>query len=269
MESLYTRTPAQIAEEEALFLEIKRLELTERRFKSDRDQLLRTLLGVESGLPEIVGVVEDDTSFMAGGGGMDGSRKKRRGPGDTMDSPMTPIVPSFESASALALQQKKVNPAKSAAYDLLHNIVRAPESATLLSTKSAHQAVFMRSAKLPYPKAPISQKVSQALAELRINPTRLVMPTRENVICLEMLLEATTAMVEQKRVVDRVEQEVRTLKVRLGLQVEDEADADAEGEAEPADSTSNIEEVDAVDGGRAQSVQSTRSSSRKQVGILL
>ena len=34
-----------------MFIEIKRLEQTERRFAKDRDHLLRTLLGVDSGLP--------------------------------------------------------------------------------------------------------------------------------------------------------------------------------------------------------------------------
>lgn len=271
MESLYARTPAQVAEEDALYIEIKRLELTERRFKSDRDQLLRTLLGVESGLPEVVGLVEEDTSFMNGGTGIDSSRKKRRGlGGEMLDSPMTPVVPSFDVASASAMQQKKVNPAKSAAYDLLHNILRTSDSTSLSSTKTAHQAVFLRSGKLPYPKAPLSQKITQALLELRVSPTRLVMPTRENVASLEILLDATTAMVEQKRVVDRVEQEIRTLKMRLGIPVDDEiTNADAEGEVETADAVQNFEEQDAAEGGgRAQSVLSTRSSSRKLVSHL-
>jgi DNA methyltransferase 1-associated protein 1 len=51
VESLLSRTAEQIAEEESLFIEIKRLEQTERRFAKDRDHLLRTLLGVDSGLP--------------------------------------------------------------------------------------------------------------------------------------------------------------------------------------------------------------------------
>ena len=41
LRSLESRTPEQIAEEEALYLELKRLEQTERQFKKDRDDLLR------------------------------------------------------------------------------------------------------------------------------------------------------------------------------------------------------------------------------------
>lgn len=53
LESLESRTPNEIAEEEALFTELKRLEQNERRFKKERDELLRTLLGIESGLPDV------------------------------------------------------------------------------------------------------------------------------------------------------------------------------------------------------------------------
>lgn len=51
--SLESRTATEIAEEEALFVELKRLEQNERRFKKERDDLLRTLLGIESGLQDI------------------------------------------------------------------------------------------------------------------------------------------------------------------------------------------------------------------------
>lgn len=51
--SLESRTAPEIAEEEALFVELKRLEQNERRFKKERDDLLRTLLGIESGLQDI------------------------------------------------------------------------------------------------------------------------------------------------------------------------------------------------------------------------
>lgn len=48
--SLFARTPEQIAEEEALYLEIKRLEQSERRFAKEREDLLKTVAGIESGL---------------------------------------------------------------------------------------------------------------------------------------------------------------------------------------------------------------------------
>jgi DNA methyltransferase 1-associated protein 1 len=83
--SLESRTPEQISEEEALYVEIKRLEQNERRFKRERDELLKTLVGIESGLPEIVGMVDDDGPM--GGSVEIGGKRRRRG---TLDTPMTP-----------------------------------------------------------------------------------------------------------------------------------------------------------------------------------
>lgn len=83
--SLESRTPEQISEEEALYIEIKRLEQNERRFKRERDELLRTLLGVESGLPEIINMVDEEGPMA--GSVENGGKRRRRG---TLDTPMTP-----------------------------------------------------------------------------------------------------------------------------------------------------------------------------------
>jgi DNA methyltransferase 1-associated protein 1 len=98
--SLESRTPDQIAEEEALFIEIKRLEQTERRFKKERDELLRTLLGVDSGLPDLP--VEDESPI---GLTLDTKNKKKKGighgsisaGGGDVDSPSGSAAPSVIS----------------------------------------------------------------------------------------------------------------------------------------------------------------------------
>jgi len=179
--------------------------------------------------------------------------------------------------------------AKSAAYDAHHCIVRTePPAATATATKTAHHPVYLRSFKLPIPKAAIAPKVTQALSELGVSHARLVIPTRENCVLLESLLDATGALVETKKVVDRVDQEIRVLKGRLGRKasegVDADADADADGEADAegeadADGETNTgsgtgeatpmnvdEGADGEPGaGRAQSVVSIRSGrSRKQ-----
>lgn len=71
--SLEQRTPEEIAEEEALFIELKRLEQNERKFKKERDDLLRTLLGIDSGLPDIV-AEEDGPSALSA----EGFKKKKK-----------------------------------------------------------------------------------------------------------------------------------------------------------------------------------------------
>lgn len=83
--SLEDRTPDEIAEEEALFIELKRLEQNERKFRKERDDLLRTLLGVDSGLPDIV-VEEDGPSALS----IEGTKKKKKGTAFDMDIPSTP-----------------------------------------------------------------------------------------------------------------------------------------------------------------------------------
>lgn len=83
--SLEDRKPEEIAEEEALFIELKRLEQNERKFRKERDDLLRTLLGVDSGLPDIV-VEEDGPSALSA----EGIKKKKKGTGLDIDLLPTP-----------------------------------------------------------------------------------------------------------------------------------------------------------------------------------
>jgi len=110
------------------------------------------------------------------------------------------------------------------------------------------------------PKAAIAPKVTQALAELGISLSRLVMPTRDNVAQLESLLEATMALIEMKRVVDKVDYDIEVLRTQLGL-IESE-----NLRTERMDMDENIVDETGNDG-RAQSISSARSGrgSRKQV----
>ncbi|KAG5648906.1 hypothetical protein DXG03_000255 [Asterophora parasitica] len=248
--SLENRTPEQIAEEEALFIEVKRLEQNERRFKKERDELLRTIAGIESGLPDIV--EDEGLSNLA----IDTKKKKNRGSVMDADSPAIPAMP----VSAPIV--KRPQTAKNAAFDAANCIVRTDPPTTVPVTKAAHQPAHLRSYKLPVPKAAVQPKITAALAELGISHSRLVMPTRDNIMQLESLLEATTSLVEIKRVVDKVEYDIRVLKTRLGMR-ESQGVEGRPGEAMDVDEG---HEGDVVgEDGRAQSVLSTRSArSRKQ-----
>lgn len=113
------------------------------------------------------------------------------------------------------------------------------------------------------PKAAIAPKVTQALAELGISLSRLVMPTRDNVAQLESLLEATMALIEMKRVVDKVDYDIEVLRTQLGLKERLESE---NLRTERMDIDENIVDETGNDG-RAQSISSARSGrgSRKQV----
>lgn len=47
---LFHLTAAEIAEEESLYLEVKRIEQNEKRYRADRDSLLRSIIGLDSGI---------------------------------------------------------------------------------------------------------------------------------------------------------------------------------------------------------------------------
>lgn len=122
------------------------------------------------------------------------------------------------------------------------------------------------------PKAAIAPKVTAALAELGISHSRLVMPTRENSVRLEALIDATSALVETKRLADKADYEIRLLKTRLGMRESEGAEGEGEvGNADQMDVDEGAEGTQPVgEDGRAQSVVSTRSArSRKHVGIPL
>jgi DNA methyltransferase 1-associated protein 1 len=107
--SLENRTPQELAEEEALYIELKRIEQNERRFKQDRDRLLRTLLGAECGLPDLP--IDED-------GPMGDPKKRKKGTTGELDSPATPSSALFASTIP-----KRAQSAKSAAQG---NVVAPP-----------------------------------------------------------------------------------------------------------------------------------------------
>ena len=243
LRSLENRTPEQIAEEEALYLELKRLEQTERQFTKDRKDLLGTLLGIESGSSDIP--LGDETSLQ-NLSLMPEIRKNRRrtGGGMDIDSPSTP--------SSSIMQQRRVSTVKNAAYgtlappptpgltslftlssDALHCITRTDVPQTT-ATKSSHQAVALRTYKIPTPKQALATKVSQTLGEHGINSSRLVMPTRENLLHLESLIEATTLLLETRKNVDKVEQDIRVMKGKV-VMMKGEQPGGGEGGEVPMD----------------------------------
>ena len=92
IESLTKRSEHEIAEEEALFIEIKRLEQDERRFARSREELLRVFAGAESGLPSVA--IEDEAGAAILGEGKNKKKKGATGAGGSaggmeVDSPVS------------------------------------------------------------------------------------------------------------------------------------------------------------------------------------
>ena len=107
MSSLDHRSAEQVAEEEALYIEIKRLEQNERKFIKEREDLLRTLAGVDSGLTNL-GLDDDMGSVgVSASSSLDPKKKKKQtlttdgteSPGaGSSQSPSTPITPITRKA---------------------------------------------------------------------------------------------------------------------------------------------------------------------------
>lgn len=60
----------------------------------------------------------------------------------------------------------------------------------------------------------MAHRIGELLAEYGVGVTKLVMPTRQNLQVFENVLVTAAALVEMKRQVERVEQEIRTLKAQ-------------------------------------------------------
>ncbi|ORY31305.1 hypothetical protein BCR39DRAFT_527424 [Naematelia encephala] len=193
---LFHLTSAEIAEEEALYVEVKRLEQNERRYRADRDDLMRTVLGLDSGLVEF-----DQASAEALG-----FTKKRKRP-DDFEGPASPIP--------VTKKQKE-----SAAFDIAHGIYRVPSTAVNISTSHLaskhpiHLPAHLRSTKIALPRPTAAIRIAELLTELNINSQKLVMPTRANLEVFDRLLLAAGGLIDMKRQVDRVEQEIRNLKAQ-------------------------------------------------------
>ncbi|KAG9121976.1 swr complex subunit [Ceratobasidium sp. 392] len=221
LRGLFNRTPAQIAEEEALYIEMKRLQQNEARFARDREDILRMLGGLDSGLANLN--VDPDyfttgPGSVAAGAVTQEKKKKRRdtsvsASGMDVDSPGA-VTPGTNSLALLGLgptNKGRKTDAKQAASDLLNCITRVDPPTN--PTKSGHVAAHVRSSRIPTVRA--STGVHTIVAELGLSHDRLVMPTRASIEKLESLQAAALGVVDLKRSLDRTRLELQVQKDRL------------------------------------------------------
>jgi len=90
-----------------------------------------------------------------------------------------------------------------------------PSNGSHLAAKHPmHLPVYLRSTKLPVPRLNASVRISELVNEIGISTQKLVMPTRSNLEEFDALLIATGALVDMKRQVERVGQELRMLRAQ-------------------------------------------------------
>ncbi|KAG9043237.1 swr complex subunit, partial [Serendipita sp. 407] len=162
--------------------------------------------------------------------------RKKRGTGahaQSVDWTESPTMIALNSAGATG-QRQQLPPAQQAEFDTKHHIYRAPVGSALINPKNTHTAVYARSSKFPVPK-PILASHLQAysagaasgssddketpetiFSQLDVHPTKLYMPTKENVEWIERVFGAATQLIEVQKQLERIEGEVAKERARLG-----------------------------------------------------
>ncbi|KAG8846154.1 swr complex subunit [Tulasnella sp. 330] len=269
LNGLFARSPAQIAQEEALYIELKRIEQNERRFQRERDDLLRTLTGVESGMSSLAIRINDPSSALPPQSAS--VRRQKRGEAMEVESPVagtsmnmialpspysgssnlpggsgrhksqsisssgnaTPALPPSISLSGLPNYSAMPPETTFDPVNCLTQVVPSSAHPQLSATKAAHRAVHLRSSLIPVPKAAALARINGIISETGLHPGKLVMPTAANIERMEALQAAAGGLADMKRLVDKVEQEVKILKARLrGASEAEETDMGGGGDGE-------------------------------------
>ncbi|KAH6562937.1 hypothetical protein BASA60_000935 [Batrachochytrium salamandrivorans] len=183
LEKLFSRTPAQIQEEEIIMLELKRRSLNEGRWFKDRESILRSLMNNE--LP-----VQQASSTPLPPSVTD-TKKKRR---------------SIRGDEALISTPTSVDAVKNIRRD------RAVEESPLRKEK-VPSGVHLRSTRYTTIKVSLQAKVTAMLAEYGISvfPS---MPTSAVCAKFEDIRQAIVSMIEGKRLLDRIEHEHKVTLIR-------------------------------------------------------
>ncbi|GAA5887666.1 hypothetical protein JCM5296_004452 [Sporobolomyces johnsonii] len=226
LRSLLSRTPAQIAEEDFLYVESRRIEQNYHKIAAERADLLRLLGGREG-----VGVTGTGVQLGVGGGAKGASAtaqaadKKKKMPGWEFEGNGNGLPEGWAGEGS----KRKAT----AAQDAANCIERHP--APSISAPKAHMwpSVAVRSSRIAPVKSGVAQKVSAALGELSLS-TQLIMPTKTNIGKLDELQQALAQMVEVKKAVDRIQGEMRLVKKKKNMLLGIEEDPAIKAEEDEA-----------------------------------
>ena len=241
---LFSRTPQQLAEEEALYIEARRLEQNESKFATEREELLRLLGGWER-----VPNVRSESVAAAGSGvgvtqemseealeAAKRNKKRKTGP----DGSIAPEDRTATTTTAAPLSAKQKAELRNAHFDEMHNITRFDPQSTVgqsakppypyltgtpssyppvapsLNNPSSSHGAYLRSTRMLAPKANLFQRTQEAMAELQPPVSiRICFPTRDNCEKWEGVAGALTSGLEMKRQLDRVQSEIRVAQLRV------------------------------------------------------
>ncbi|SCV68814.1 BQ2448_935 [Microbotryum intermedium] len=206
LRSLLSRTPKQIAEEDFLYIETRRIEQQYNKMATERAELLK-ILGGREGIGAAPGVP------LGVGGGAKGAatthaqkveenKKKKGQTGWELEGLNGGGLPEGWAGEGSV---RKATPAQDAA----NCIERHPAPSVSAPKASPWPSVGVRSSRIASVKPGVAAKVASALVELGIS-THLIMPTKGNIEKLDQLQATLSQMVELKKAVDRCQAEIKT-----------------------------------------------------------
>lgn len=196
LERLLSRSPAEVAEEEALLLEARRLEALADWMLQERQNLLRLLetprqTGSAAEYQSSQGVARLHQQLL--------NEKSRRDKDSTGPTPTRRAHGDNRNLGIQAqIMQKRLTPREEAAYGIEYHDKLTP-------------GIHLRSTKLTVLKPSLAAKATAVLNELGI-PPRPTMPTARVCKKFEVLLKAVTTLLDAKRVHDKLETEIRVLR---------------------------------------------------------
>ncbi|KAG5358261.1 SWR1-complex protein 4 [Yarrowia sp. B02] len=223
LERLLARSPAEIAEEEALILKSRKLELSAAKMLQERAELLKLLdapqptssvaqFQTSQGLAHLTSTLND---------------KSKKGGKPIKDGSVGPQIPDRAGSVEKTTKKEDVKEAKKAAKeDKKAATTIAAAISKKLTTKeeaaygiSYHDkltpGVYLRSSKVTTFKPTIQTKIVAALQDIGI-PPKPVMPTAKVCAKFESIQHSMSVLLETKRAADKLETEIRLLRGQKG-----------------------------------------------------
>ncbi|KAF9336035.1 swr complex subunit [Podila minutissima] len=249
LEILNTRTPEQIEEEEALYLEARRIEQNEKKITKERENLLRLLNTRDiygPGGPASAGLASPG-SLVAGGGGpgtgiIIPSNSITIPTSSPTNGPMSPSVKGANGAVAAppaAKKRKKAPkgstqaeeaPASASSSQKGSSSNRRPSNASTTDSTTIVQnlpqgvqikkeklipGAYMRSQKMAAVVSTKQQRVQATLTQLGL-PLKPAMPTATVMTKWDQLTNNIVSLLDLKKQVDKLESDLKVAKIRRG-----------------------------------------------------
>ncbi|KAH8150486.1 uncharacterized protein LAJ45_05181 [Morchella importuna] len=223
---LFARTPEQVKEEEMLLAELKRIVTNQQRTLEERKDLFNRL-EMPSSQGSIAGYTGSQglaalREFMVNSSDKNKKRKSiamgtNTGADGSQPSPAVASI-SEKASTAIAASQKEATQPKKQARKLSGEEMK--EYGVIYHDKLSQGIKFRSSLVATNVKGGTAQKVSQALAQLEI-AQRLTMPTSKTIQKYEQLQSNVGILLDTKKLLEKVEQELRVLKAQQDAAKED------------------------------------------------